>query len=86
MEITLPTFHLTALSVDELSKAYFGKDGMKAYVNCVQRKEIRSGISAVKHQHEVGSALGDCFKELVCGEHALKAGGHNNTMNQFKAA
>jgi isocitrate lyase len=84
--ITLPTFHLTALSVDELSKAYFGADGMKAYVNGVQRREIRNGISAVKHQHEVGSALGDCFKEIVSGEQALKAGGHNNTMNQFKAA
>jgi len=83
--ITLPTFHLTAKSVDELAHGYFGPDRMKAYVNTVQREEIRRGISAVKHQHEVGSDLGDSFKEMVSGERALKAGGHANTMNQFAA-
>ena len=83
--ITLPTFHLTALAIDELSHGYFGPDRMKAYVNRVQREEIRRGISAVKHQHEVGSDLGDTFKEMVAGERALKAGGHANTMNQFAA-
>ena len=83
--ITLPTFHLTAKSMDELSRGYFGPDRMKAYVNTVQREEIRRGISAVKHQHEVGSDLGDSFKEMVAGERALKAGGHGNTMNQFAA-
>jgi len=83
--ITLPTFHLTAKSVDELSAGYFGEDRMLAYVASVQRQEIRRGISAVKHQHEVGSDLGDTFKEMVAGERALKAGGHANTMNQFAA-
>jgi isocitrate lyase len=83
--ITLPTFHLTAKSMDELSRGYFGDDRMKAYVNSVQREEIRRGVSAVKHQHEVGSDLGDTFKEMVAGERALKAGGHANTMNQFAA-
>lgn len=83
--ITLPTFHLTAKSVDELSRGYFGEDKMLAYVKTVQREEIRRGISAVKHQHEVGSDLGDSFKEMVAGERALKAGGHANTMNQFAA-
>jgi isocitrate lyase len=83
--ITLPTFHLTAKSVDELSTGYFGEDRMLAYVANVQRQEIRRGISAVRHQHEVGSDLGDTFKEMVGGERALKAGGHANTMNQFAA-
>ena len=83
--ITLPTFHLTAKSVDELSQGYFGEERMLAYVANVQRQEIRRGISAVKHQHEVGSDLGDTFKEMVAGERALKAGGHANTMNQFAA-
>jgi len=83
--ITLPTFHLTAKSVDELSRGYFGEERMQAYVNTVQREEIRRGVSAVKHQHEVGSDLGDTFKEMVAGERALKAGGHANTMNQFAA-
>lgn len=83
--ITLPTFHLDAKSVDELSAGYFGEDKMLAYVGTVQREEIRRGISAVKHQHEVGSDLGDTFKEMVGGERALKAGGEANTMNQFAA-
>ncbi len=83
--ITLPTFHLTAKSMDELSRGYFGPDRMKAYVNSVQREEIRRGVSAVKHQHEVGSDLGDTFKVMVSGERALTAGGHANTMNQFAA-
>lgn len=83
--ITLPTFHLTAKSMDELSRGYFGEDKMLAYVKTVQREEIRRGVAAVKHQHEVGSDLGDTFKEMVGGERALKAGGHANTMNQFAA-
>lgn len=83
--ITLPTFHLTAKSMDELSRGYFGADKMLAYVASVQREEIRRGVSAVKHQHEVGSDLGDAFKEMVAGERALKAGGAANTMNQFAA-
>ncbi|MGC9449427.1 isocitrate lyase [Cereibacter johrii] len=83
--ITLPTFHLTAKSMDELSRGYFGEQKMLAYVATVQREEIRRGVSAVKHQHEVGSDLGDTFKEMVAGERALKAGGQANTMNQFAA-
>lgn len=81
--ITLPTFHMTAKSTDELARGYFGEDKMLAYVNTIQREEIRRGVSAVKHQHEVGSDLGDTFKEMVGGERALKAGGAANTMNQF---
>ncbi|MFC3228376.1 isocitrate lyase [Marinibaculum pumilum] len=84
--ITLPTFHLTAKGTDELSRGYFGEDRMLAYVNTIQREEIRRGVSAVKHQHEVGSDLGDTFKEMVAGDRALKAGGAHNTMNQFEAA
>ena len=62
-----------------------GEQKMLAYVKTVQREEIRRGVAAVKHQHEVGSDLGDTFKEMVGGERALKAGGHANTMNQFAA-
>ncbi|MAN74713.1 MAG: isocitrate lyase [Henriciella sp.] len=82
--ITLPTFHMTAFAMDELSKGYFGEDKMAAYVQTIQRREIRGGVSAVKHQHEVGSDLGDTFKEMVAGERALKASGAHNTMNQFE--
>ena len=81
--ITLPTFHLDALGMDRLSEGYFGDEKMLAYVRNVQREEIRRSVSAVKHQHEVGSDLGDTFKEMTGGDRALKAGGEHNTMNQF---
>lgn len=84
--ITLPTFHGTAKVMNDLSHGYFGEDKMLAYVKSIQREEIRSGVSAVKHQHEVGSNLGDDFKEMTGGERALKAGGSHNTMNQFESA
>lgn len=83
--ITLPTFHLTAKGMDDLSKGYFGDEKMLAYVRTIQRSEIRNNVSAVKHQHEVGSDLGDTFKEMVAGDRALKASGEANTMHQFAA-
>ena len=81
--ITLPTYHTSALSVDNLAKEYFGSEGMLGYVAGVQRKEIRQGIACVKHQNMSGSDLGDDHKEYFAGENALKAGGANNTSNQF---
>ena len=84
--ITLPTFHGTAKIMNDLSHGYFGEDKMLAYVKNIQREEIRTKVSAVKHQHEVGSDLGDTFKEMTGGDRALKAGGEHNTMNQFESA
>ncbi|MGB0906990.1 MAG: isocitrate lyase [Maricaulaceae bacterium] len=84
--ITLPTFHMTAKFMDDLSEGYFGEEKMLAYVKNIQREEIRRSVSAVKHQHEVGSNLGDDFKEMTGGDRALKAGGEHNTMNQFENA
>jgi len=81
--ITLPTYHTTALSVDNLAKEYFGEQGMLGYVAGVQRKEIRQGIACVKHQNMSGSDMGDDHKEYFAGERALKAGGAKNTSNQF---
>jgi isocitrate/methylisocitrate lyase len=81
--ITLPTYHTAALSTDNLAKEYFGEQGMLGYVLGVQRKEIRQGIACVKHQNMAGSDLGDDHKEYFAGEAALKAGGKDNTMNQF---
>ncbi len=81
--ITLPTYHTTALSVDNLAKEYFGEQGMLGYVEGVQRKEIRQGIACVKHQNMSGSDIGDDHKEYFAGENALKAGGAKNTSNQF---
>jgi len=82
--ITLPTYHTAALSTDDLAKGYFADQGMLAYVKGVQRREIREGIATVKHQNMSGSDLGDNHKEYFAGDAALKAGGENNTMNQFE--
>jgi len=81
--ITLPTYHTAALSTDNLSKSYFGDQGMLGYVLGVQRQEIRQGIACVRHQNMSGSDIGDDHKEYFAGEAALKAGGAHNTMNQF---
>ncbi|MBU2865148.1 isocitrate lyase [Reinekea forsetii] len=81
--ITLPTYHTAALSTDNLAKEYFGDQGMLGYVANVQRKEIRQTIACVKHQNMSGSDIGDDHKEYFSGEAALKAGGKDNTMNQF---
>ena len=81
--ITLPTYHTAALSTDNLAKEYFGEAGMLGYVAGVQRKELRQGIACVKHQNMAGSDMGDDHKEYFSGDAALKAGGADNTMNQF---
>ena len=81
--ITLPTYHTAALSTDNLAKEYFGSLGMLGYVQKVQREEIRQGIACVKHQNMSGSDIGDDHKDYFSGEAALKAGGKDNTMNQF---
>jgi isocitrate lyase len=81
--ITLPTYHTAALSTDDLAKGYFADQGMLAYVKGVQRREIREGIATVKHQNMAGSDMGDNHKEYFAGDAALKAGGKDNTMNQF---
>ncbi|NQZ10547.1 MAG: isocitrate lyase [Algicola sp.] len=81
--ITLPTYHTAALSTDNLAKDYYGEQGMLAYVKGVQRQEIRQGLACVKHQDMSGSNIGDEHKGYFSGEQALKAGGKDNTMNQF---
>jgi len=81
--ITLPTYHTAALSTELLATGYFGDLGMLAYVEGVQRQEIREGIPTVKHQDMAGSNIGDDHKEYFSQDNALKAGGKANTMNQF---
>lgn len=83
--ITLPTYHTTALHMNDLAEGYFGEEGMLAYVKGVQRQEIRKGVSCVKHQRMAGSDLGDDHKTFFAGDNALKAGGGKNTSNQFES-
>ncbi|TVZ53054.1 isocitrate lyase [Dokdonia sp. Hel_I_53] len=82
--ITLPTYHTTALHMNDLTEGYFGEQGMLAYVKGVQRQEIRKSVSCVKHQRMAGSDLGDDHKGFFAGDKALKAGGTKNTSNQFE--
>ncbi len=83
--ITLPTYHTSALHMNDLAEGYFGKESMLAYVKGVQRQEIRKGVSCVKHQRMAGSDLGDDHKTFFSGDaKALKAGGKKNTSNQFR--
>ncbi|EDP95030.1 isocitrate lyase [Kordia algicida OT-1] len=82
--ITLPTYHTTALHMNNLTEGYFGKNAMLTYVKDVQRQEIRKGVSCVKHQRMAGSDLGDDHKTFFAGEKALKAGGEKNTSKQFE--
>ena len=70
--------------MNDLTEGYFGEEGMLAYVKGVQRQEIRKGVSCVKHQRMAGSDLGDDHKTFFAGDKALKAGGENNTSNQFE--
>lgn len=81
--ITLPTYHTTALHMNDLVKDYFGEAAMLGYVAKIQRQEIRKGVSCVKHQRMAGSDLGDDHKTFFSGDNALKAGGAKNTSNQF---
>src|SRR5699024_6766119 len=81
--ITLPTYHTAALSTDQLARHYFGDPGMLADVQQLQRQEIRDGIATVRHQDMAGSNIGDDHKEFFSRENELKAGGKDNTMNQF---
>jgi isocitrate lyase len=82
--ITLPTYHTTALHMNDLTAGYYGEEGMLAYVKNVQRQEIRKGVACVKHQRMAGSDLGDDHKTFFAGDKALKAGGAKNTSNQFE--
>jgi len=71
--ITLPTYHTTALHMNDLTEGYFGEEGMLAYVKGVQRQEIRKGVSCVKHQRMAGSDLGDDHKTFFAGDKAFKS-------------
>ena len=82
--ITLPTYHTTALHMNDLTEGYFGEEGMLAYVKGIQRQEIRKQVSCVKHQRMAGSDIGDDHKTCFAGDKALKAEGDNNTSNQFE--
>ena len=49
----------------------------------LQRKEIREGVSCVKHKQWLVLTSVTITKEIFSGDNALKAGGTANTMGQF---
>ena len=53
-----------------------------ALLEAMQEKQVTIG-ACVRHQNMAGSDMGDDHKEYFSGEAALKAGGADNTMNQF---
>ena len=62
--ITLPTYHEAALGTDMLSEGYFGDLGMLAYVQGIQRQEIRREMSSVKHQDLADQRLVTLIKNI----------------------
>ena len=82
--ITLPPFHMTAISMDDV-RSYFGAECMLAYVENVQLEEIRRGLPVVRHQHFVGTEVFDFYRRMQMGDQAIQASGEGNTMDQFDA-
>jgi isocitrate lyase len=47
--LLLPTYHTTALHMNDLTQGYFGRRNV-SLCKGVQRQEIRKGVACVKHQ------------------------------------
>jgi isocitrate lyase len=62
--ITLAGFHCDALSITNFAKAY-STDGMKAYVNLIQREERKHGVSTLTHQKWSGANYTDKMSTVV---------------------
>lgn len=56
--ITLAGFHCDALSIDLFARAY-ATQGMKAYVQLIQREERKHGVETLTHQKWSGSEIVD---------------------------
>merc|ERR1711934_616684 len=64
--ITLVGFHCDALSIDNFAKAY-SKQGMRAYVELIQREERKNGVETLTHQKWSGSEIVDEMGNIVSG-------------------
>jgi len=62
--ITLAGFHSDALGITQFSRAY-AKDGMKAYVEMIQRKEREDKVATLTHQKWSGSELVDEYSTVI---------------------
>lgn len=62
--ITLAGFHMDALGISLFARAY-KTDGMKAYVQMIQRKEREHGVETLTHQKWSGAELIDSYLNTV---------------------
>lgn len=83
--ITLAGLHTTALAINNFAKD-FARDGMKAYAQNVQQREMDCGIDILKHQKWSGAEYIDSILKLAQGGvSATVAMGEGATEEQFKS-
>merc|ERR1719468_877912 len=82
--ITLAGFHQNALGISLFARAY-KTDGMRAYVQDIQRKEREHGVSTLTHQKWSGSEIIDSYlKTITAGKTSTSINGFGVTEDQFK--
>lgn len=83
--ITLAGLHTTALAINSFAKD-FARDGMKAYAQNVQQREMDCGVDVLKHQKWSGAEYIDGILKLAQGGvSATAAMGEGVTEDQFKS-
>jgi isocitrate lyase len=81
--ITLAGFHMDALGISQFARAY-KTEGMKAYVQMIQRKEREYGIETLTHQKWSGAELVDSYLNTVtAGKSSTDILGAGVTESQF---
>lgn len=81
--ISLAGLHSTATITNELAKAY-KTDGMKAYVDLVQRREKELGCDVLTHQKWSGAGYMDgIIGAIQAGSSGSKSMGEGNTEGSF---
>ncbi|RDW92374.1 isocitrate lyase-3 [Coleophoma crateriformis] len=81
--ISLAGLHSTALISNELSKK-FKEDGMKAYVELVQKREKEMGVDVLTHQKWSGAQYIDgILGAIQSGSSNSRSMGEGNTEGQF---
>lgn len=81
--ISLAGLHSTATITNELAKGY-STDGMKAYVDLVQRREKELGVDVLTHQKWSGAGyLDGIIGAIQAGSSGSKSMGEGGTEGQF---
>lgn len=82
--ITLAGLHTTALAINAFSRD-FAQDGMKAYAQTIQQREMDEGVDVLKHQKWSGAEYIDGILKLAQGGvSATAAMGEGVTEDQFR--